>query len=325
MMELFLVKPDEVVEIPTESVTWSGKRYSAARKIEARILVAPGTGRKIVHIEEGDTVLFKWFKNELFRGIVFGRGRTKGGMMTIVAYDIMQYLLINKTTRVFVNKRADQIATALLKEFEIPIGSIVNTGHVMKNRTYKNETSLYDIILDGMIETLKSTSKRFRMYSQKGKFMLRPIALPDDIWVLETGVNIEDYTYTTSIEETATQVTMVAGEEKKQMSVTVKDEQGKKKYGVLQYYEKVTDKVNKAQLKNRATKALERKKGVKKELTIEARGIASLVSGEPVRVIEKDLGINKVFFVDSDVHEFQGNRHVMTLDLIENNAMPEVS
>ncbi|WP_153732527.1 XkdQ/YqbQ family protein [Sporosarcina obsidiansis] len=325
MIELFLVKPDEVTEIPTESITWSGKRYSAARKIEARILIAPGTGRKVVRVEEGDTVLFKWFKEELFRGIVFGKNRTKGGMMTVIAYDIMQYLLINKTVRVFTKKRVDQIATALMKEFEIPIGSIVNTGHVMKVRTYKNETSLYDIILDGMIETLKSTSKRFRMYSQKGKFMLRPLALPDDIWVLETGVNIEDYSYSTSIEETATQVTMVAGEEKKQISVTVKDEEGKKKFGVLQYYEKVTDKVNKAQLKNRADQALKRKKGIQKELSIEARGNAGLVSGEPVRVIEKDLDINKIFYVDNDTHNFFGNRHTMSLKLIENNDIAEVS
>lgn len=325
MMELFLVTPKEVVEIPTESIKWSGKRYNAARKIEARILAKHNTGHKIVKIEEGDTLLFKWFKKELFRGTVFARGRTKGGMMTVVAYDIMQYLLLNETARVFVNKRADQIATTLLKEFEIPIGSIVNTGHVMKTRTHKNETNLYDIILDAMIETLKSTSKRFRMYSQKGKFMLRPLELPDDVWVLETGVNIEDYNYTTSIEETATQVTMVAGEEKKQISVTVKDEEGKKKYGVLQYYEKVSDKVNKAQLKNRAEKAMKRKKGVKKELTIEARGIPGLVSGEPVRVIEKDLELNKILYIDSDAHEFFGNRHVMSLVLIDNNAMPEGS
>ncbi|QNK87743.1 phage portal protein [Sporosarcina sp. resist] len=325
MIELFLVKPGEMLEIPTESITWSGKRFNAARKIDARILIAPGTGRKIVNVEEGDTLLFKWRGEELFRGIVFDRSRTKNGVMSVTAHDRMQYLLINKTTRVFTNKRADQMATSLMQEFEVPIGAFANTGHVIKSRVFKNETSLYDIILDGLTETLKQTKQRFRLFSKKGKAYLEKLDNPSKLWVLETGVNIEDYTYSTSINDTATKVKLVAGEEKKQITASVTDDAGRKKFGVLQHYEKVTGKINQAQLTDRANKILADKKGVKKEFVVDARGIADLISGMPVRVIEDELKVNKVFFVDSDTHTFRGNRHTMTLSLIENNDMPEVS
>lgn len=323
MIELFLLKPKEMLQIPTESVKWSGARYSAARKVEAQILWKKGPGRAVVKVVEGDTVLFKWKGKELFRGTVFNKTKTKSGLMSITAYDMLQYLLLNKDVYVFTKKRADEIAKRIMKDFEIPYTTIPNTGHVIKSHVFTNETTLYDIILKGLITTKKQSGKLFYLQSRKGKVQLVEVKSNKNPWIIETGVNLIDYIYSTSIDDTATRVKLVAGEEKKQITAVVTDDSGKKKYGVIQHFEKVADKVNKAQLQTRAKNKLKEKKGIKKELSVDALGIPSLVSNQVVRVSDKDLGLNRNFFIDNDVHEFSGKKHTMSLKLIEKNDLPE--
>jgi hypothetical protein len=323
LIELYLLKPTQMLEIPTESISWSGQRYDAARKIDARILYRKDTGREFVKIDEGDTVIFKWKGKELFRGTVFKSSRNKSGVLSFVAYDMLQYLLANKDVYVFSNKRADQIIKRIANDFEIPYAGIVNTGHVMKSQVFANETTLYDMSLKALIDTEKATNRKYYIYSKAGKLRLDEVVSHGSIWVLESGVNIEEYDYTTSIEDTATRVKLVAGEEDNPISATVTDSKGKSKFGILQYFEKITDDVNKAQLTNMANKKLAKKKGIQRTLNVDALGIPDLVSNMPVRVIEREIGVNKTYYVDSDNHTFQGNSHKMTLNLIENNHMPE--
>jgi hypothetical protein len=323
MMELFLVKTTEMLEIPTESVTWSGQRFHAARKIDAKIFY---TNRGLHHstkVEEGDTILFKWKGKEVFRGTVFSKSRTKSGLISIVAYDMLQYMLLNKDVYVFSNKRVDEMLIRMCKDFQIPYSTIANTNYSIKSSVFKNETTLYDIALKGILDTEKQTNRKYQIRSQKGKIELIEWSTPNSAWVLETGVNITDYTYSTSIEETATKVKLVSGEENNTISAVVTDTEGQKQYGVLQYFEKVTDELNKAQLTDRARKTLDKKKGVKKELMLDSLGISEVISGVPVYVIENEIPIKQTYFVDTDTHYFYGNMHNMTLKLIERNSSPD--
>jgi hypothetical protein len=154
---------------------------------------------------------------------------------------------------------------------------------------------------------------------------LKEVKPIENQWVLETGVNIIDYSYSTSIEETATQVKMVSGDEENPITVTVTDNAGRRKYGVLQYFERVTDKVNKNKLTSMGRNTLNKKKGVQKTFEIDALGIDEVVSGMPIYVIETDLNEKGTFYVDTDTHYFSGERHDMKLKLIEENTLPEVS
>ncbi len=324
MIELFLVKPTGMIEIPTQSITWSGKRFNAARKINVKLLYRRGIGREIVKVEEGDTVLFRWKGTELFRGTVFNRSMNRTGVLSMTAYDMLQYLLLNKNIYLFTNVRADQIASRILKDYEIPFDSLTNTGYVLKAQLFESETTLYDMILKGLVETEKQTNRAYRLSSKEGKVRLDLINAPNSMWMLETGVNIKDYAYSTSMEGTATKVKLVAGEEKKQITATITDAAGAAKLGILQHFEKVSGEINQAQLNERARMILTNKKGVKKVLSIDALGVPELVSGMPVRVIERDIPIDKVYYVESDTHTFQGNSHSMSLNLIEHHNMPEV-
>ncbi|WP_367387339.1 phage portal protein [Bacillus vallismortis] len=322
MIELFVIKDTEWLELVAESVSLEGHRYQAPRSIEATIVIKQGD-QTYYSVTEGDTVLFKWKGKELFRGIVFARTPDEH-TLAFSAYDMLQYLVKNQDVYVFSNQRADQMIRRIANDFQIPTTSIANTGHTIKSLVIKNDTTLYDIILKALKQTKSQTGRHYQLYSEKGKLGLRAWPDPSEVWVLETGVNITGYQYSTSINDTATRVVLRRQKDKKTYKASAKDSSGLNKYGVLQYTETVTDDINQAQLQQRADVRLAEKKGVKKELkNIQAVGIPEVQSGLPVYISIPEAGIKKTYWVDTDRHEFKGTKHTMTIDVVEKNTMPE--
>ncbi|AEP90398.1 conserved hypothetical protein [Bacillus subtilis subsp. subtilis str. RO-NN-1] len=322
MIELFVIKDTEWLELVAESVSLEGHRYQAPRSIEATIVTKQGD-QTYYSVSEGDTVLFKWKGKELFRGIVFARTPDEH-TLAFSAYDMLQYLVKNQDMYVFSNQRADQIIRRITSDFQIPTTSIANTGHTIKSLVIKNDTTLYDIILKALKQTKSQTGRHYQLYSEKGKLGLRAWPDPSEVWVLETGVNITGYQYSTSINDTATRVVLRRQKDNKTYKASAKDSSALNKYGVLQYTETVTDDINQAQLQQRADVRLAEKKGVKKELkNIQAVGIPEVQSGLPVYISIPEAGIKKTYWVDTDRHEFKGTKHTMTIDVVEKNTMPE--
>ncbi|MCY7453478.1 phage portal protein [Bacillus altitudinis] len=332
MIELFAIRSGTMYELVTESVTLQGQRYQAPRSIQANIITKQGS-QTYYRVSEGDTVLFKWKGKELFRGIVFSRTPVEG-KLTFTAYDMLQYLVKNQDVYVFSNQRADQILRRIGADFQIPMTSIANTGHVMKSLVFKNDTSLYDIILKALKETKRQTGRNYQIYSAKGKMGLRAWPDPEDVWVIESGVNLIGYQYSTSIEETATRVKMRTsvdeqGKNKKKGSksdivVIEQDKAGQSQYGILQHVETVTGQINQPQLQKRAKERLAEKKGVKQEVkSIQALGIPELQSGLPIYLKIPEINIKKTYWIDQDKHEFNGVKHTMTIDVVEKNSMPK--
>lgn len=167
MIELFVIKETEWLELVTESVSLEGQRYQAPRSITAKIITKQGT-HSYYSVSEGDTVLFKWKGKELFRGIVFSRNPEEH-WMTFTAYDMLQYLVKNKDVYVFSNQRADEIIKRLARDFQIPTTSIANTGYTIKSLVFKDDTSLYDMILKALKQTKSQTGRNYQLYSAKGK------------------------------------------------------------------------------------------------------------------------------------------------------------
>lgn len=319
-------------ELVTESVTLQGQRYQAPRSIQANIITKQGS-QTYYRVSEGDTVLFKWKGKELFRGIVFSRTPVEG-KLTFTAYDMLQYLVKNQDVYVFSKQRADQILRRIGADFQIPMTSIANTGHVIKSLVFKNDTSLYDMILKALKETKRQTGRNYQIYSAKGKMGLRAWPDPEDVWVIESGVNLIGYQYSTSIEETATRVKLrksadEQGKNKKKGSkseivVVEQDKAGQSKYGILQHVETVTGQINQPQLQKRAKVRLAEKKGVKQEVkSIQALGIPELQSGLPIYLKIPEINVKKTYWIDQDKHEFSGVKHTMTIDVVEKNSIPK--
>ncbi len=104
------------------------------------------------------------------------------------------------------------------------------------------------MILKALKQTKKQTGHNYQLYASKGKLCLRAWPDPSEVWVLETGVNITGFQYSTSINETATKVKLRRQKDNKTYTATAKDNSGINKYGVLQYVETVSDNINQARL-----------------------------------------------------------------------------
>lgn len=74
---------------------------------------------------------------------MFRKKRDKEQIITTTAYDQLRYLK-NKDTRVYVNKRADEVVRSIASDFQLNVGMLENTGYVIAKR--RKVISLYLIL-----------------------------------------------------------------------------------------------------------------------------------------------------------------------------------
>lgn len=325
MIELLWIAKDQTFDITdyVQQITWKGAKNTAPRSIDVTMVNSDKGLHQKLGIKEGQILLFKWKGVELFRGIIFSQTRSKSASQSVKAYDQMIYMVKNKKSYVFTNQKASEIIKRLCNDFQIPMGNIKDTGYKIPSLVVDGET-LYDIAYKAIYATFKHTGKRFHLRTEQGKVNL--IEKKDTVrqWIIEDGVNLLDYNYETSIEDSASSVVMVAGEEKKAITISKTDNDLTKSFGVIQHYEKITDKLNKAQLQERVNQVLADKGKIQRKFSLDALGIYSVITGTAIHVIAKDLGIAKGYYVEDDSHTFKGNSHTMSLTLSETDELEPV-
>lgn len=235
----------------------------------------------------------------------------------------MIYMVKNVNAYVFTNQKASDIVKRVCGDFQIPMGDIKDTGYRIPSLIVDGE-SLYDIAYKGIYATFKQTGKRFCIGSSEGKIYLREKMDQRSYIVIEDGVNLIDFNWDTSIEDSATSVVMVAGEEKKAITISAKNSTLAKEIGIIQHYEKVTDKVNAAQLRERVHKTLAEKGKVMRKASLNCIGDETVIAGTAMHLIITDMEVFKGYYVDEDTHQFTGNSHTMSLILSETDDLPVV-
>lgn len=326
MMEVFCLNNNKTYDITNmvQSAEIKGSKYKTARSLTLSVLNTNRGLHKSLDFQEGDTVLFRWKGSELIQGTIFKIGQDKSEVESLLVYDLMIYLLRNNESYVFTNKKASEIARTVCNDFGIPIGSIVDTGYVIPSLVC-DAKNLYDIIMQALEMTRKQTGVNHYLYAEKGKlYIVRRI---ENIrkWVIENGVNLIDYSYERSIEETFTKVKLSAEQNDTTLIATADNGELQKRFGMLQYFEKVSDTLTQSQLNDRAKELMKQKGVINKSFSLTALGIADIISGASIYVIEKKLKISKGYFVDEDTHTFKGKEHTMSLKLTETDKLPEVS
>lgn len=326
MMEVFCLNNNKTYDITNmvQSAEIKGSKYKTARSLTLSVLNSNRGLHKSLDFQEGDTVLFRWKGSELIQGTIFKIGQDKSEVESILVYDLMIYLLRNNESYVFTNKKASEIARTVCSDFGIPIGSIIDTGYVIPSLVC-DAKNLYDIIMQALEMTRKQTGVNHYLYAEKGKlYIVRRI---ENIrkWVIENGVNLIDYSYERSIEGTFTKVKLSAEQNDTTLIATADNGELQKRFGMLQYFEKVSDTLTQSQLNDRAKELMKQKSEINKSFSLTALGISDIISGTSIYVIEKKLKVSKGYFVDEDTHTFKGKEHTMSLKLTETDKLPEVS
>lgn len=296
--------------VTQDEIVWTTERKSSPGKLEFKVLKD-----NIINYEEGNPISFKVNGNKVFYGFVFTKKREKDKIIKTTAYDQLRYLK-NKSSYVYVDKRADELVRMIANDFQLNVGTLENTNYKIAKKSESNQ-ALFDIILNALDETIQYKKEMYVLYDDFGQICLKNLER------MKVGLIIDEETaqnfdYQSSIDTyTYNKVKLVYDNEKtgKREVYIAQDTSNMNKWGVLQYFDTIDEKTNGAvkaktllNLYNQKTRNLEIKNAIG---DIRVRG-GSLI------IVNLDLGdvkLQNFMLVEKAKHTFKNGEHFMDLTL----------
>ena len=296
--------------VTQDEIVWTTERKSSPGKLEFKVLKD-----NIINYEEGNPISFKVNGNKVFYGFVFTKKREKDKIIKTTAYDQLRYLK-NKSSYVYVDKRADELVRMIANDFQLNVGTLENTNYKIAKKSESNQ-ALFDIILNALDETIQYKKEMYVLYDDFGQICLKNLER------MKVGLIIDEETaqnfdYQSSIDtDTYNKVKLVYDNEKtgKREVYIAQDTRNMNKWGVLQYFDTIDEKTNGAvkaktllNLYNQKTRNLEIKNAIG---DIRVRG-GSLI------IVNLDLGdvkLQNFMLVEKAKHTFKNGEHFMDLTL----------
>lgn len=225
----------------------------------------------VVSFKEGCKVLFYVDKKIRFIGWIMRKSRTSDQIISVTAYDQLFYLVKNKDTYLYQNKKASELLIMIAKDYGLQTGQITDTGWVIPYRIEEGKT-LMDMIYTALEITKEHTGNSFYLLNLEGKLCIRSkkeLELP--IYIRPNG-QIKDFFYTTDISQHTYNTVRLfqAGRlEAERLAFEAKNDSKIKEWGRLQYYEHVDHRLTQGQLKAMADTILSQQCRVEKTLQVE--------------------------------------------------------
>lgn len=315
-INLLIIKGDKVYDVTqlVEQIKWSGRKGSSSRTLSATLVDDDGYkhARSGIDVEQGHQCLFNHKGQELFRGIIMTQTQNDRKRLTFKAYDNGIYLANNKDTFTYKDKTASDVFRDCCTRLGIPMGEVADCTYRIPELT-KPKTTAFDAIINALSLDFDATGIRHYVSSAKGVLSL--LTRRENImqWVIEVGQNLSSYTYTKSIEKIKTRVKMLS---KEGTTLAEKTNAGlEEKIGIFQEIDQPDESLTAAQINSLVESILNEKSAPERTLSLEAMGIAEVISGIGVFIIVPGLGLSRTFYVDSDTHTFKDNLHTMSLKL----------
>lgn len=315
-MSLIILKGEQGYDVTqlVEQAKWKGRKGSSSRTLAVTLIDDDGYkhARSGIDVEQGHQCIFSYDGVELFRGIIMSQTQSNQKKLQFTAYDNGIYLANNKDTFCYENKTASDVFRDCCTRFGLPMGEVASCSYKIPELT-KSKTTAFDAIADALSLDFDATGIRHYVASSKGKLSL--LTRRENIlqWVIEVGQNITSYSYSRSIEDIKTRVKMVSKE-----GTTVAEKSNaelEKKIGIFQEIDQPDESLTTAQVNDLIESIMEEKGTPERTLTVEAMGIAEVISGIGVYIIIPELEISRTFYVDEDTHTFEDNKHTMSLKL----------
>ena len=274
-------------------------------------------------IEIGSKVVM--YSNDLpvFRGIVVSASRSGVDTINYKCFDYAFYLNKSEVLIQFNNVSVTTALNRLCSENGIAVGAITNIA-TMVNKIYSGD-KISDVIKDLLKLATNETGNKYRLEVRDGKLFIEDYtelivtatytpakgAEPFDVTKI-----IGSFSSSYTIEDMATRVLVVSSSEKHtQIYGNVEDSNNIAKYGVLQKVEKV-DKKNKSQAVQIARNKLKELNKVKRTFNVTLFGDDVVRSGRTLVFDQPDINLVGSFLVKNCTHNYNGNKHFMTLELV---------
>lgn len=274
----------------------------------------------IGYVTEGSSVSFKIDEEKVFWGYVFKISKETDKKVSVTCYDQLRYFKY-KDTYIFSESTATNIFKKICTDFNINNKVVNSSSYLLEARIYDDKT-LAEMIQYAFDKTLIDTGEWYFMRDNYGTLEMLNVSNQVTNLVIGDSSLLTSYTYESSIDgDTYNQVKLVKENKdtKKRELYIVKDSSTIKKWGLLQYYEKVDENMNDAQIKDRANMLLKHYNKPQKTLKIEALGHLKVKAGCGVILMIKDLENDTVYkknvIVTKAEHNFKNNEHTMKLEV----------
>ena len=302
------------------SYTWSGDVEQAGRKLEFDIAytIRDKDWTNIV-LELGDEVCFSYTDDvtqetfPVFQGRIFSRSRdSESYTMRFVAFDNIIYLAKSRITRKYANVTVADAIRQTIHDFTIEIGTMPDLSVVCS--FIADDISATDAIKQALSYQSAQDGKGYHIYMTDGK--LNVVCTNDQVvekFLISDETNLTGASVSESIEDMVSKVVVVdsAGQTKGEMPNTTDIE----KFGTIQAICKADPK------QDDASQARAMLKTVAHDMSVKALGHIQCIAGFSVDIQEEQL--KGRFFIKSDSHRIEGNKHTMDLHLVFNKLLDE--
>lgn len=272
-------------------------------------------------MQEGSPVSFKVDGTGVFFGYVFKRTRNQAKRIQVIAYDQLRYLK-NKDTYVLAAQTASDIFVKICQDFKLRYKVVSPSSYITPSQVLDNK-SLFEIINYGLDRTLINTGEWYIIRDNFGTLeFLNLRDLKTNLFIGDESL-LGDYSFEKSIDEDTYNTVKLVKENKdskKREVYIVKDSSTIAKWGTLQYFEKLSDEANEAQIRVKAEQLHKLKNRPTTAFRLNCLGDLKVFAGAGIVVGIQDLvaegmPLNQYFLVKSCTHNFQNEFHMMQLDL----------
>lgn len=305
----------DVSEI-VSNITYKTSRIGKAGSLSLTLLRGAIYQSNQFNFSNGDVIRVRKDGVDVFHGYIFTIDSGRDEAIKITAYDQIRYLM-NQETYVFTNVTAKEVIERIAKDFNLKTGTIANTGYKIPTMSEDGQ-KLLDIICKAITLTFSNTGKDYCLYDDFGLLTLRSV----DDWTVDIYIGNEslmyDFNVKTSIDDdTYNRIKLYKDnqETKKREMYMAQDSVNIKRWGVLQLYQSVDEKMNEAQINELLKNLSTLKNRETKSLKISAIGDIRIRAGMRVRIVIEELGIDQHLLVDECSHNLDGAEHTMSLDL----------
>lgn len=268
-----------------------------------------------VIIDEGSIITFKRNGQKVFYGYIFNID-DKRREYEVTAYDQIRYLK-NKDTYVFANAKSNGVLSKIATDFNLKVGQLSDTVYRIPALIEDNQT-LLDIVLKTLDLTLINIGEMFYLWDDFGALRISNVKDSFSTLVIGDESLLTDFSYSRGIDEDTFNRIKLVKENKetgKRDVYIAKDSGNIAKWGILQYYEVVNEKMNDSQIRERLSQLAITKNRVKKNLKLEAIGDMSIRAGSSSFVQIGSIKLNTRLLIDTCTHKFSGSQHTMSLEL----------
>ena len=290
---------------------WSGERKRCCRTVEATLLADR------VAMELGDLLqLFDDDGAELFEGYLVTLERSSAeSTIDLYARDRGIYLNNNQITTKAKNTTPEAVAASVCSQLGIPVGTLAATNWRF-SRIFSGVTA-YDAIMTGYTLAGAKNKKTYILTFSGGKLSVTEQQDPASALVVQSKSNLQDAVYRESIESLVNSVEVRDKNDK--VVRTVQDADSIALYGVMRRIVKQSGKDDKDA---EADKILKENK-MERSATVNCLGDTRLVTGGAVIVHEEKTGLNGLFYIEGDTHQWRNNVYTCKLTLAFERIMDE--